>query len=256
MIAEEKGNYVSGRLAGKVAVITAAGQGIGRECALRFAAEGAIVWATDVNAEALKKLNEEHPSIHTRSLNVRDGEAVSALAAELGAVDILFNCAGYVHQGDIFACTPEDWEFSFDLNVTSMYRTCRAFLPAMLAAGKGSILNMSSVASSIKGAPNRFVYGTTKAAVIGLTKAIAADVVSKGVRCNAICPGTIETPSLHDRMAAQGDIEKARAAFLARQPMGRLGRAEEIAELALYLASDESSFTTGQTHIIDGGWAI
>jgi 2-keto-3-deoxy-L-fuconate dehydrogenase len=171
-------------------------------------------------------------------------------------VDVLFICAGYVHQGDIFACTPADWDFSFDLNVTSMYRTCRAFLPGMLAAGKGSILNMSSVASSIKGAPNRFVYGATKAAVIGLTKAIAADVVSKGVRCNAICPGTIETPSLHDRMAAQGDIEKARAAFLARQPMGRLGRAEEIAELALYLASDESSFTTGQAHIIDGGWAI
>ncbi len=247
---------MSGRLAGKVAVITAAGQGIGRACVLRFAEEGALVWATDVNDAALRALGDEHPEVHTRTLNVRDSDAVSALAAELGAVDILFNCAGYVHQGDIFACSPEDWEFSFDLNVTSMYRTCRAFLPAMLAAGKGSILNMSSVASSIKGAPNRFVYGTTKAAVIGLTKAIAADVVSKGVRCNAICPGTIETPSLYGRMAAQGDVEKARAAFLARQPMGRLGRAEEIAELALYLASDESSFTTGQTHIIDGGWAI
>jgi 2-keto-3-deoxy-L-fuconate dehydrogenase len=214
------------------------------------------VYATDVNVEALTKLQEEHPHVHTRTLNVRDGEAVDALAAELGPVDILFNCAGYVHQGDIFACSLKDWEFSFDLNVTSMYRTCRAFLPAMLEAAKGSILNMSSVASSIKGAPNRFAYGATKGAVIGLTKAIAADVVSKGVRCNAICPGTIETPSLHDRMAAQGDIEKARAAFLARQPMGRLGRAEEIAELALYLASDESSFTTGQTHIIDGGWSI
>jgi 2-keto-3-deoxy-L-fuconate dehydrogenase len=247
---------VSGRLAGKVAVVTAAGQGIGRATVVRFAAEGAVVYATDVNEEALKRLSEEHPDIHTRTLNVRDGDAVDALAAELGPVDVLFNCAGYVHQGDIFACTPADWDFSFDLNVTSMYRTCRAFLPGMLAAGKGSILNMSSVASSIKGAPNRFVYGATKAAVIGLTKAIAADVVSKGVRCNAICPGTIETPSLHDRMAAQGDIEKARAAFLARQPMGRLGRAEEIAELALYLASDESSFTTGQAHIIDGGWAI
>jgi 2-keto-3-deoxy-L-fuconate dehydrogenase len=243
-------------LAGKVAVITAAAQGIGRACALRFQAEGASVWATDVNAEALQQLAAEHPAIHTRILNVRDAEAVSALAAELGPVDILFNCAGYVHQGDIFVCSPQDWEFSFDLNVTSMYRTCRAFLPAMLEAGKGSILNMSSVASSIKGAPNRFVYGTTKAAVIGLTKAIAADVVAKGVRCNAICPGTIETPSLHDRMAAQGDVEKARAAFLARQPMGRLGKAEEIAELALYLASDEASFTTGQAHIIDGGWAI
>ncbi len=247
---------MSGRLEGKVALITAAGQGIGRACALRFEAEGAFVWATDVNAEALRQLSAEYPSIHTRILNVRDTEAVSALAAEVGPVDVLFNCAGYVHQGDIFACSPQDWDFSFDLNVTSMYRTCRAFLPGMLAEGKGSILNMSSVASSIKGAPNRFVYGATKAAVIGLTKAIAADVVSKGVRCNAICPGTIETPSLHDRMAAQGDMEKARAAFLARQPMGRLGRAEEIAELALYLASDESSFTTGQTHIIDGGWAI
>jgi 2-keto-3-deoxy-L-fuconate dehydrogenase len=237
-------------------VITAAGQGIGRACALRFEAEGATVWATDVNAEALDRLGTERPAIHTRALNVRDGEAVTALAAELGPVDVLFNCAGYVHQGDIFACTPQDWEFSFDLNVTSMYRTCRAFLPGMVTAGKGSILNMSSVASSIKGAPNRFVYGTTKAAVIGLTKAIAADFVGKGIRCNAICPGTIETPSLYDRMAAQGDMEKARVAFLARQPMGRLGRAEEIAELALYLASDESSFTTGQTHIIDGGWAI
>ena len=247
---------MSGRLEGKVAVITAAGQGIGRACALRFEAEGATVWATDVNAEALAKLSAEHPGLHTRILNVRDADAVSALAAELGPVDILFNCAGYVHQGDIFACSPQDWEFSFDLNVTSMYRTCRAFLPGMIAEGKGSVLNMASVASSIKGAPNRFAYGTTKAAVIGLTKAIAADVVSKGVRCNAICPGTVETPSLHDRMAAQGDVEKARAAFLARQPMGRLGRAEEIAELALYLASDESSFTTGQTHIIDGGWAI
>jgi 2-keto-3-deoxy-L-fuconate dehydrogenase len=247
---------VSGRLAGKSAVITAAGQGIGRACALRFAAEGATVWATDVNAEALQRLGAEHAEIRTRILNVRDGDAVSTLAGELGPVDVLFNCAGYVHQGDIFACSEQDWEFSFDLNVSSMYRTCRAFLPGMVTAGRGSILNMSSVASSIKGAPNRFVYGATKAAVIGLTKAIAADFVGKGIRCNAICPGTIETPSLHDRMAAQGDMEKARAAFLSRQPMGRLGRAEEIAELALYLASDESSFTTGQAHIIDGGWAI
>ncbi len=247
---------MGGRLAGKLAVITAGGQGIGRACALRFEAEGATVWATDVNAEALERLGAERPSIRTRTLNVRDADAVTALAAELDQVDVLFNCAGHVHQGDIFACTPEDWEFSFDLNVTSMYRTCRAFLPGMVTAEKGSILNMSSVASSIKGAPNRFVYGTTKAAVIGLTKAIAADFVGKGIRCNAICPGTIETPSLHERMAAKEDMEKARAVFLARQPMGRLGKAEEIAELALYLASDESSFTTGQTHIIDGGWAI
>jgi len=247
---------MAGRLEGKIALITAAAQGIGRASALRFAAEGATVWATDLNVEALGKLEAEAPGIQVRSLDVRDGAAIEALAAEVGTLDVLFNCAGYVHQGDIFACTQKDWDFSFDLNVTSMYRMCRAFLPAMLAAGKGSIVNMSSVASSVKGAPNRFVYGTTKAAVIGLTKAIAADVVAKGVRCNAICPGTIETPSLHDRMAAQGDVEKARAAFMARQPMGRLGRAEEIAELVLYLASDESSFTTGQAHVIDGGWSI
>jgi 2-keto-3-deoxy-L-fuconate dehydrogenase len=247
---------MEGRLAGKVACITAAGQGIGRASALRFAAEGATVWATDLNGEALRTLQAERSGIKARGLDVRDGAAIERLAAEVGTVDVLFNCAGYVHQGDIFACSEKDWEFSFELNVTSMYRMCRAFLPGMLEASKGSVINMSSVASSIKGAPNRFVYGTTKAAVIGLTKAIAADVVGRGVRCNAICPGTIETPSLHERMAAQGDMEKARAAFLSRQPMGRLGRAEEIAELALYLASDESSFTTGQTHVIDGGWAI
>ncbi len=244
------------RLKGKIALITAAGQGIGRASALRFAGEGATVWATDVNDQALAALAAEHPEIQTRPLDVLDVAAVDALAAELGRLDVLFNCAGYVHQGDIFACTQKDWDFSFDLNVTSMYRTCRAFLPAMIAAGRGSIVNMSSVASSIKGAPNRFVYGATKGAVIGLTKAIAADVVAKGVRCNAICPGTIETPSLGERIAAQGDVEKARAAFLARQPMGRLGQPEEIAELVLYLASDASSFTTGQTHIIDGGWSI
>ncbi len=247
---------MSGRLAGKVAIITAAGQGIGRASALRFEEEGATVWATDVNAEALARLALERPTLRTRVLDVRDSEAIAAFASEVSQVDVLFNCAGYVHQGDIFACSPQDWEFSFDVNVTSMYRTCRAFLPGMVAAGKGSILNMSSVVSSIKGAPNRFVYGATKAAVIGLTKAIAADFVAKGIRCNAICPGTTETPSLQDRIVAQGDVEKARAAFLARQPMGRLGRAEEIAELVLYLASDESSFTTGQAHIIDGGWAI
>jgi 2-keto-3-deoxy-L-fuconate dehydrogenase len=247
---------MAGRLAGKIALITAAGQGIGRAAALRFFAEGATVWATDINHDALASLALEHPQISTRILNVLDTGAVDALAAELGAIDVLFNCAGYVHQGDIFACTQKDWDFSFDLNVTSMYRTCRAFLPAMLSAHKGSIVNMSSVASSVKGAPNRFVYGTTKAAVIGLTKAIAADVVTKGVRCNAVCPGTIETPSLGERIAAQGDVEKARAAFLSRQPMGRLGRPEEIAELVLYLASDESSFTTGQIHVIDGGWSV
>lgn len=249
------------RLAAKVALITAAGQGIGRASALRFAAEGATVWATDINPATLATLQAECLSLKTgalktRVLDVRDTEEVNALVAEIGTLDVLFNCAGYVHQGDIFACTEPDWDFSFDLNVKSMYRTCRAVLPGMIAAGKGSIVNMSSAASSLKGAPNRFVYGTTKAAVLGMTKAIAADVVARGIRCNAICPGTIDTPSLADRIAAQGDAEAARAAFLARQAMGRLGTPEEIANLALYLASDESSFTTGQAFLIDGGWTI
>ena len=247
---------MSGRLAEKVALITAAGQGIGRASALKFEAEGAIVWATDINGDALAALQAECPGIRTSLLDVRDTEAVNLLAARIGRVDVLFNCAGYVHQGDIFACSQNDWDFSFDVNVTSMYRTCLAFLPAMLAAGKGSIVNMSSAASSVKGAPNRFVYGATKAAVIGLTKAIAADTVTKGIRCNAICPGTVETPSLGERIAAHGDVESARAAFLARQAMGRLGRPEEIAELVVYLASDESSFTTGQALVIDGGWTL
>jgi 2-keto-3-deoxy-L-fuconate dehydrogenase len=247
---------MSGRLVEKVTLITAAGQGIGRASALRFESEGAIVWATDINRDALASLHAERPGIRTSLLDVRDTDAVNALARRIGRVDALFNCAGFVHQGDIFSCSQEDWDFSFDVNVTSMYRTCRAFLPAMLAAGKGSIVNMSSAASSIKGAPNRFVYGATKAAVIGLTKAIAADTVAKGIRCNAICPGTVETPSLGERIAAHGDVETARAAFVARQPMGRLGRPEEIAELVVYLASDESSFTTGQALVIDGGWTL
>ena len=251
---------MGGRLTGKTALVTAAGQGIGRASVLRFAEEGAKVWATDINQQALDALSKENPALSsvvtTDILDVRDTDAVNALASRIGTLDVLFNCAGYVHQGDIFACSEKDWDFSFDVNVHSMYRTCRAFLPAMLAAGKGSIINMASVVSSIKGAPNRFVYGVTKAAVIGLTKAIAADYVTKGIRCNAICPGTIETPSLGERIKAQGNEEKARAAFIARQPMGRLGRPEEIAELVLYLASDESSFTTGQAHIIDGGWSV
>ena len=245
-----------GRLAGKAALITAAGQGIGRAAALLFAAEGARVLATDINEATLRTLAAENAAVETRVLDVRSSDAVTALAEETGTLDELFNCAGYVHQGDIFACSQQDWEFSFDLNVTSMYRTCRAFLPGMLKAGRGSIVNMSSVASSVKGAPNRVVYGATKGAVIGLTKAIAADVVAKGVRCNAICPCTVETPSLGERVAAQGDVEKVRAAFIARQPMGRLGQPEEIAALALYLASDESAFMSGQAVIIDGGWSI
>jgi 2-keto-3-deoxy-L-fuconate dehydrogenase len=244
------------RLQGKKAVLTAAGQGIGAATARAFAHQGARVYATDVNDQLLHRLAEELPGILTKKLDVRDSAAVNALAAELGPIDILFNCAGFVHQGTILECSEADWDFSFDLNVKSMYRTCRAFLPAMLDAKKGSIINMSSGASSIKGAPNRFVYGTTKAAVIGLTKALAADYIRQGIRINAICPGTVESPSLEQRMAALGDVEKARKEFIARQPLGRLGKPEEIAALAVYLASDESAFTTGQIHIIDGGWTL
>ena len=244
------------RLRDKTALITAAGQGIGRASALAFAAEGARVLATDVNEATLATLAQENPEIRTRRLDVRDTAAVNALAAEVGAVDALFNCAGFVHHGTVLDCTGEQWDFAFDLNVTSMFRMIKAFLPAMLAAGGGSIINMSSGASSIKGAPNRFVYGTTKAAVIGLTKSVAVDFIARGIRCNAICPGTVQTPSLDERIAAQGDLEKARAAFIARQPLGRLGRPEEIAALAVYLASDESAFTTGAIHVIDGGWTL
>ncbi len=189
-------------------------------------------------------------------LDVRDPTAISAAAADVGAIDVLFNCAGFVHHGTILECDEAAWAFSLDLNVTSMYRMARAFLPAMLHAGHGNIINMSSVASSITGVPNRFVYGVTKAAVIGMTKSIAADFVGQGIRCNAICPGTVDTPSLHQRLSAQGDFEAARTAFIARQPMGRIGTADEIADLAVYLASDESAFTTGQIHVIDGGWTI
>ena len=247
---------MSARLKGKKALLTAAGQGIGAATARAFANEGAEVYATDLNDQLLQKLAAELPAIQTRKLDVRDTQAVIALAAELGAIDILFNCAGFVHQGTILDCSEADWDFSFDLNVKSMYRTTRAFLPAMLVAKKGSIINMSSGASSIKGAPNRFVYGATKAAVIGLTKSLAADFIRQGIRVNAICPGTVESPSLEQRIAALGDVEKARKEFIARQPMGRLGKPEEVAALAVYLASDESSFTTGQIHIIDGGWTL
>jgi 2-keto-3-deoxy-L-fuconate dehydrogenase len=245
---------VSNRLSGKKAVITAAAQGIGRATAIAFADEGATVWATDVNEVGLQDLSRERSEIVTRRVDVRDSQAVASLAQETGPIDVLFNCAGFVHDGTIFECTEQDWDASFDLNVKSMFRTCRSFLPGMLERGGGSIINMSSAASSVKGAPRRFVYGATKAAVIGLTKAIAADFIGRGIRCNAICPGTVETPSLEVRMKAQGDVKVARAAFVARQPMGRLGHPAEIAALAVYLASDESSFTTGQIHIIDGGW--
>jgi len=247
---------MSGRLAGKIAFLTAAGQGIGRATAIAFADEGAVVWATDVNQELLATLSHDRPSIRTRRLDVLSAKDIADCAAELGTIDVLFNCAGYVHHGSILDCSEKDWDFSFDLNVKSMYRTCRAFLPAMLKAGKGSIINMSSAASSLRAAPNRFVYGSTKAAVIGLTKAIAVDFIRSGVRCNAICPGTVQSPSLEERIAAQGNVEKARSEFVARQPMGRIGRPEEIAALAVYLASDESSYTTGQAHIIDGGFTL
>jgi 2-keto-3-deoxy-L-fuconate dehydrogenase len=244
------------RLAGKTALVTAAGQGIGRATSIAFADEGATVWATDTNDAALSSLAATRPEIRTRRLDVRDSSAVDTFASELGAIDVLFNCAGFVHHGTILDCSEKDWDFSFDLNVKSMYRTCHAFLPTMLKAGRGSIINMSSGASSIKGVPNRLVYGATKAAIIGFTKAIAADFIRQGIRCNAICPGTVQTPSLDERISARGDVEKARADFIARQPMGRFGTPEEIAALAVYLASDESSFTTGQIHIIDGGWTL
>ncbi len=242
---------MSQQLAGKVALVTAAAQGIGRASAERFAEAGARVVATDINTELLAGLQGCEP----RLLDVTDSAAVTALGAELGALDVLFNCAGYVHHGTVLDCDEAAWDFSFNLNAKAMYRTIRAFLPAMLAAGGASIINMSSVASSLKGVPNRFVYGASKAAVIGLTKAVAADFVTQGIRCNAICPGTVDTPSLQGRLHATGDYRQAHKNFVARQPMGRLGTAAEIAELALYLASDASAYTTGQCLVIDGGWS-
>jgi 2-keto-3-deoxy-L-fuconate dehydrogenase len=243
------------RLSGKRVLITAAGQGIGRATAELFAAQGAQVIATDINEASLKGLDAMR-GVTALKLDVTNGGAVAAVVADIGPLDVLFNCAGYVAGGTILECDEKDWDFSFDLNVKAMYRLIRLTLPAMLEKGGGSIINMSSVASSLKGVPNRFVYCASKAAVIGMTKAIAADFVTQGVRCNAICPGTVDSPSLHDRLRATGDYEKALSDFVARQPMGRLGTATEIAELALYLGSDASSFTTGQTHAIDGGWAI
>lgn len=242
----------SGRLRGKTALVTAAGQGIGRKTAELFAAEGAIVWATDINEAALASLED----CRTLPLDVCDAKAIQELPDKTGSIDVLMNCAGHVANGTVLECTEDDWQRSFELNVTSMYRLIRSYLPDMLARKRGSIINVSSVVGAQKGAPNRFVYGTTKAAVVGLTKSIAADFVLQGIRCNAICPGTVDTPSLHERLHASGDYERALAAFKARQPMGRLGKPEEIASLALHLASDESAFTTGQCHIIDGGWSI
>ena len=240
-------------LTGKTVLVTAAAQGIGRATALAFARAGAKVHATDVNLARLSELDGE-PGITTGKLDVLSDEAVKDFAAGIGQVDVLLNCAGFVHSGSILEMKDEEFDFAVNLNVKSMIRTIRAVLPGMLERGDGSIVNIASVAGSIKGVPNRFAYGVTKAAVVGLTKAVAADYVAKGIRCNCICPGTVESPSLDDRMRAQGDYEKARAAFIARQPMGRIGTAEEIADLAVYLAG--ASYTTGQAYNIDGGWTI
>jgi 2-keto-3-deoxy-L-fuconate dehydrogenase len=244
---------MTGRLSGKTCLVTAAGQGIGRATALRFLAEGASVVATDIDEDALAGIG----GATTRRLDVTDPGAITRLFAAFPTFDVVFNCAGYVHQGSILDCGEEDWRFSFDLNVTSMFRVCKAALPGMLAGGGGSIVNMASVASSIKGVPNRFAYSATKAAVIGLTRSIAADFVAQRVRCNAICPGTVASPSLRARIAAlPGDPADVLQSFVDRQPIGRLGEPDEIAALALYLASDESAFTTGAIHVIDGGWSV
>lgn len=239
------------KLENKVALVTAAAQGIGKATAELFAREGAIVYATDINSEALASLQGMNVCV----LDVTDTTAINDLAKQLGSIDVLFNCAGFVHNGTLLECSEQDWDFSFNLNVKSMYYMIQAFLPGMLAAGSGSIINMSSVASSIKGVPNRCVYGTSKAAVIGLTKSVAADYVQQGIRCNVVCPGTVQSPSLDQRLAAMGNYEVARKQFIARQPMGRVGMPEEIAELILYLAGDTSAYTTGQCHVIDGGWS-
>ncbi|MCA3606440.1 MAG: SDR family oxidoreductase [Methylobacterium sp.] len=248
---------MAGRLKGKVAVVTAAGAGIGQAIAQAFVAEGATVWATDINREALDAI----PRARRSKLDVLSDRQVARFAEKVGGIDILANVAGFVHHGTILECDDKAWDFSFDLNVKSMHRMTKAFLPGMLSQGNGSIINLASGASSVRGAPNRYVYGATKAAVIGLTKAIAVDFITRGIRCNAICPGTIQSPSLDQRIAAlaasSGKSEaEVRAMFVARQPMGRLGTAEEVAKLAVYLASDESAFTTGTTLMVDGGWTL
>lgn len=250
-----------GRLAGKRVLLTAAGQGIGRASALALADEGAVVFATDINEEALASLRRERPSIETFVMDVLSDDSVKSGVAR-AEPHVLFNCAGYVHNGTVLDCTDDELDFAVDLNIKSMVRTIRAALPGMLErssdeGSKGcSIINMSSVASSIIGAPNRFVYGTTKAAVIGLTKSVAIDYVKRGIRCNAICPGTCDSPSLHDRLRATGNFDEAMKKFIARQPMGRIATPEEVAALVVYLASDDSSFTTGRAHVIDGGWSL
>jgi 2-keto-3-deoxy-L-fuconate dehydrogenase len=246
---------MAGRLAGKTAFITAAGQGMGRGAALAFAREGAKVWASDMNPKTLAEL-EGKDGIRTRLLDVTDEASIAKTSMEVGDIDVLFNCAGIVHHGTILDCAPKDWEQVFAVNVKSMYLVTRAFLPGMLRKGRGSIINMASVASSIRGLPNRFVYGASKAAVLGLTKAIAADYVGKGIRCNAICPGTVDTPSLQGRINAQPDPVQARKDFVARQPMGRLGTVDDITGILVFLASDESLFATGNAYSIDGGMTI
>jgi 2-keto-3-deoxy-L-fuconate dehydrogenase len=249
---------MAGRLAGKLCFVTAAGQGIGRATAAAMAAEGARVIATDRDPALLASLTA--PGITTAALDVLDDAAITAAAKAAGPVDILFNCAGFVHQNTVLTCTDQEWDFGFALNVRAMWKVEQAFIPGMQAKGGGSIVNMSSACSSVKGAPNRFLYGTTKAAVVGLTKSIATEYVGQGVRCNCLCPGTVDTPSLHDRIAANaaaaGSLEAARTAFVARQAMGRLATAEEMAALVVYLASDEAAFVTGQPIVIDGGWTL
>ncbi|MBT4934307.1 MAG: SDR family oxidoreductase [Rhodospirillaceae bacterium] len=242
------------RLKGKKVLVTAAGQGIGRASALAMKSEGATVYATDINKNSLEGLAAE--GLEVFALDVMNQDSIADAVARIDKIDVLFNCAGFVAEGTILDCDEAQWEFSTSLNVTAMYQMCRAFLPVMLENGGGSIINMSSVVSSVIAAPNRFVYGATKAAVIGMTKSIAADFIQQGIRCNAICPGTIETPSLENRMNKDGDYDATRKAYIARQPMGRLGLAREIAALVIYLASDESGFTTGVEHIIDGGFAL
>lgn len=249
---------MGGRLSGKRCFVTAAGQGIGRAAAIAMAAEGATVLATDRDAHKVGELGAR--GITHMPLDVLDDQAIERAAREAGPIDVLFNCAGFVHQNSVLSCTDDEWDFGFGLNVRAMWKVARAFIPGMLDRRRGSIVNMSSACSSVKGAPNRFLYGTTKAAVIGLTKSIATDYVTQGIRCNCLCPGTVDTPSLHDRIAANaaaaGSVEAARAAFVARQAMGRLATAEEMAALVVYLAADESAFVTGQAIVIDGGWTL
>lgn len=247
---------MSGRLAGKTAIVTAAAQGIGRASALAMAREGAKVFATDIQDAPLASLAKEHAGIETLKLDVLKPADIDAVAKRIGTPDILFNCSGYVHAGALMETDDKAWDFSFDLNCKAHFHMMKAFMPGWLARGRGVIINMASAASSIKGVPNRFVYSATKAAVIGMTKAVAADYTAKGIRVNAICPGTVESPSLIERLKATGDFDKAKSAFVARQPMGRWADAAEIANLVVYLASDEAAFVTGQTFVIDGGWSV